>query len=315
MSGPDTDGQVVVLTGGVGGAKLVLGLARVLPPETITAIVNTGDDFRHFGLAISPDIDTLLYTLSGKANQAQGWGRQDESWGFMAAMRSLGGADWFNLGDADLALHVLRSARLAEGVSLSQIITDFAQSWRIASKILPMSDDKVATIVETDAGDLSFQDYFVARRCQPMVRGVRFAGAEQARPAAGVIEAITAPGVRAILIAPSNPWLSVDPILAVPGIAEALQTATAPVVAVSPIVGGKAVKGPTDKLMRELGIAVTPEAIAHHYREVIDALLIDNRDSAAGVTIPHDLADTLMLSPEDRERVALAALALADRLR
>lgn len=306
--------RIVTLTGGVGGAKLVLGLMRICPPEQITAIVNTGDDFRHFGLTISPDIDTLLYTLSGKANAAQGWGREGESWSFMDALKSLRGEDWFLLGDGDLALHVLRSHLLARGETLSAITARFAAAWGLDLTILPMSDDPVATHLNTSEGDMPFQRYFVERRCAPEVRTIRFEGAERANPAVGVIEAITAPDTRAIVIAPSNPWLSVDPILAVPGIREALASARAPVVAVSPIVGGQAVKGPTAKLMQELGLTVTNQSIAAHYADVIDGLLIDERDDASDISIPHDVGDTLMKTLEDQERVARAALTLADRI-
>ena len=306
--------RTVVLTGGVGGAKLVLGLMRVCPAEEITAIVNTGDDFRHLGLTISPDIDTLLYTLSGKANAVQGWGREGESWGFMEALKSLRGEDWFLLGDGDMALHVLRSHLLASGETLSEVTTRFAAAWGLDLTILPMSNDAVATHVMTDEGELAFQRYFVERRCAPAVRAIRFDGAEAAAPAPGVIEAISDPATRAILIAPSNPWLSVDPILAVPGIREALEAASAPVVAVSPIVGGAAVKGPTAKLMGEMGLAVTNASIADHYAGLIDGLLVDERDDVEGLTVAHAVTDTLMKTLEDRERVAHAALALADRL-
>lgn len=306
--------RVVVLTGGVGGAKLVLGLTRICQPESVTAIVNTGDDFRHLGLYISPDIDTLLYTLSGKASAAQGWGREGESWAFMEAMKSLGGDDWFLLGDGDLALHVLRSHLLSSGQSLSAITARFAAAWGLALSILPMSDDPVATHVLTEEGELSFQRYFVERRCTPAVRSIRFCEADAAQPAPGVIEAIVDPRTRAILIAPSNPWLSVDPILAVPGIREALKAATAPVVAVSPIVGGQAVKGPTAKLMAELGLTITNNVIADHYADVIDGLLVDVRDGADGLTIPWAATDTLMKTLDDRIRVAEQALALAARL-
>ena len=305
---------VVTLTGGVGGAKLVLGLMQICPPEQITAIVNTGDDFQHLGLAISPDIDTLLYTLSGKANKAQGWGREGESWSFMAALKSLGGEDWFLLGDGDLALHVLRSHLLARGETLSAITARFASAWGLGLSILPMSDDPVATHLSTSEGDLPFQRYFVERRCVPEVQAIRFEGAEHAAAAAGVIEAITDPETTAIVIAPSNPWLSVDPILAVPGIREALAETPAPVVAVSPIVGGDAVKGPTAKLMREMGLAITNRSIAAHYADVIDGLLIDERDDAADLSIAYDVTDTLMKTLDDRERVARAALALAERI-
>jgi LPPG:FO 2-phospho-L-lactate transferase len=292
----------------------VLGLTQVVAPDRITAIVNTGDDFRHVGLWICPDLDTLLYTLAGKANAEHGWGRAGETWGFMAALRSLGAEDWFLLGDGDLALHVLRSARLASGATLSEISRDFAKAWGLPLTMLPMSDDPVSTYLSTDEGDLPFQRYFVERRCAPTVSAIRFEGTAAAQAAPGVVEAIQGTDTRAVLIAPSNPFLSIDPILAVPGIRAALMNATAPVVAVAPIVGGKAVKGPTAKLMLELGIPVTPQAIADHYRGVIDGLLVDERDGPEGVGIPMTSADTLMVSLEDRARVAGAALALADRI-
>lgn len=307
-------GRITVLTGGVGGAKLVLGLMQLCPPQEMTAIVNSGDDFRHLGLAVSPDIDTLLYTLSGKANAAQGWGREGETWTFMEALTSLGGTDWFLLGDGDMALHVLRTHLLASGESLSAVTARFAAAWGLGLHILPMSDDPVATHVATDEGELPFQSYFVERRCAPAVRAIRFEGAENARPAPGVIEAISDPDTRAILIAPSNPWLSVDPILAVPGISEALAAASAPVVAISPIVGGQAVKGPTAKLMGELGLAVTNQAIAAHYAGLIDGLLVDERDGGEELAIPHAVTDTLMKTLDDRARVARAALDLAARI-
>ncbi len=307
-------GRVVVLTGGVGGAKLVLGLAHILPAEKITAIVNTGDDFQHFGLHISPDIDTLLYTLSGRANIAQGWGREGESWSFMSALRSLAAEDWFQLGDGDLALHVLRSHALAQGHALSHITAGFAAAWNLQTHILPMSDQPVSTILSTNEGELGFQEYFVRLRCAPTVNAIRFHGAGTAKPAPGVLDAIADARTAAILIAPSNPFLSIDPILAVPGIAAALSAANAPVVAVSPIIGGQAVKGPTAKLMRERGLAVTPASIAQHYAGVIDGLLIDERDASCDPKCPFATADTLMLSLADRARVAKAALALAARL-
>ena len=303
-----TTGPIVVLTGGVGGAKLVLGLTRIVAPEQVTAIVSTGDDFRHFGLAVSPDIDTLLYTLSGRADPDKGWGRADESWSFMEAVRSLGGEDWFNLGDGDLALHVLRSHQLANGRSLSAIIGDFARAWGIFANILPMSDDLVATMVETDMGEVEFQRYFVEQQCMPVVRSVAFRGAENARPTGGIVDAIAA--AEAILIAPSNPYLSIDPILAIAPIADALRQTPAPVVAVSPLVGGKAVKGPTAKLMKELGVQVSNASIAAHYQGIIDGMIINDGDDA-----PHEIAtattSTLMITMEDRERVARSGLALA----
>jgi LPPG:FO 2-phospho-L-lactate transferase len=299
--------KVAVLTGGVGGAKLVLGLAQIMPAEDITAIINTGDDFVHLGLPISPDIDTLLYTLAGKANAAQGWGREGESWNFMAALKSLGGPDWFNLGDGDLALHVMRLA----GGTKSETTVRFAQAWGIGVKMLPMSNDRVATMLETDSGRLPFQNYFVEQRCAPIVSAISFVGAGAAKPALGVIDAIE--GADIILIAPSNPWLSVDPILAVPGIAHALRHARAPVVAISPIIGGQAVKGPTAKLMTELGLPVTNASIADHYGDLLDGLLINSGDDAP--SIAHGETNILMQSLEDRVRVAKAALDLVETLR
>ena len=304
--------RVVVLTGGVGGAKLVDGLNAILAPGDLSAIVNTGDDFRHFGLAISPDIDTLLYTLSGKANRVLGWGREGETWSFMAALRELGGEDWFNLGDGDLALHVLRSARLAGGEPLSRIVADFARAWGLRLSVLPMSDDPVATLLDTDEGSLAFQTYFVARQCQPAVRAIAFAGAANAQPAPGVIAAIT--GAEAVLIAPSNPWLSIDPILAVPAIWQALIDTPAPVVVVSPLVGGKAVKGPTAKLMAELGLAVNNQTIAAHYCEWADGMVVHGDDDAPN-DMPVARTDTLMHDRADRIRVAHAVLQLALDLR
>jgi LPPG:FO 2-phospho-L-lactate transferase len=307
--------RVIVLTGGVGGAKLVLGLCHALPPEDVSVIVNTGDDFTHLGLAVSPDIDTLLYTLAGKANVAQGWGREGESWNFMAAVRSLGGEEWFALGDGDLALHVLRTARMRRGDPLSAIIADFARAWRIRAEILPMSDDPVATQVLTDEGELEFQQYFVRRRCEPAVRAIRFAGSQVARCAPRVEQVLRDPSSRAILIAPSNPYLSIDPILALPAIRLALLQTTVPVVAVSPLVAGDAVKGPTAKLMRELGLEVSALTIAQHYGDLIDGMLIDERDPPGALEHPHARTDTLMKTLDDRTRVARAALALADSLR
>ncbi|MET0251089.1 MAG: 2-phospho-L-lactate transferase [Novosphingobium sp.] len=300
--------RVAVLTGGVGGAKFVLGLSHCAEITALTAVVNTGDDFRHLGLPVSPDIDTLLYTLSGRANVAQGWGREGESWSFLAALASLGGPDWFRLGDGDLALHVLRGARLAAGEPLSAITAEFARAWGIAARVLPMTDDPVATWLDTDEGPLPFQDYFVARRCEPVVRRVRFEGAASARPGPGVIAAIEA--AEAVFVAPSNPFLSVDPILSVPGIADALRAAGAPIVAISPLVGGTAVKGPTAKLMDELGLAADNEAIAAHYAGLLTGLLHDVSDHPPAA-LPARAAATLMTTLDDKLRVARAALAFA----
>ncbi len=304
--------RVAVLTGGVGGAKLVKGLQQVVPGPQLTAIVNTGDDFEHLGLPVSPDIDTLLYTLTDLANTQLGWGREGETWSFMEAVRSLGGEDWFSLGDGDLALHVLRRVAKEAGRPLSAITRDFARQWGLELSILPMSDDPVATWLETDSGSLSFQRYFVQQRCEPSVSDIRFEGAASAVPAPGVVEAIATADI--ILLAPSNPWLSVDPLLAVPGLRNALETRQAPLVAVSPLVGGKAVKGPTAKLMNELGLAVTNQSIADHYGSLVDGMVIHEGD-ASPAELPVAVTNTLMTSDEDRRRVALAAIDLARQLR
>ena len=265
--------RIVVLTGGVGGAKLVLGLSHAVAPASITAIVNTGDDFDHLGLRICPDIDTLLYTLSGKSDEARGWGRAGETWAFMEALRSLGGEDWFQLGDGDLALHVERTRRLKQGESVADVTAGVARHWGLAQTILPMSNAPVATWVETDAGPLSFQRYFVERRCAPRVREIRFEGAAHADPAPGVLEAISV--ADAILIAPSNPYLSVDPILSIAAIRR--RSSRARRWWRCPLVGGQAVKGPTRKLMDEL-VSATPQAIASHYGGVLNGILLDERD-------------------------------------
>ena len=306
------DRKIVVLTGGVGGAKLVLGLINTVAPESVTAIVNTGDDFRHLGLYISPDIDTLLYTLSGKSNAEQGWGREGESWAFLSALKELGGEDWFQLGDMDLALHVLRTDMLAKGQSLSAITAHVARQWGVRALILPMSDDPVATMIHSDVGVLEFQRYFVEKRSVPAVRGVTFASAAIAHAARGVVAAIES--ADAVLIAPSNPFLSIDPVLAIPEIRAALIQTKAPVVAVSPIIGGKAVKGPTAKIMSELGLTVDNATIARHYAEILDGMIIDSGDTCdlAGLEIARTA--TLMRTLDDKTRVAKAALEFAETL-
>jgi LPPG:FO 2-phospho-L-lactate transferase len=306
---------VTVLTGGVGGAKLVAGLVDLLGGERVRAIVNVGDDFEHLGLAISPDIDTLLYTLSGRASIERGWGREDESWHFMAALSEIGGPDWFALGDRDLALHVLRTEALRRGEGLAAIVGRLARAFGIAATLLPASEHAVRTIIETDEGALAFQRYFVERRCAPKVRAITFAGASVAEPAPGVLDALCGPDTAAILLAPSNPYLSIDPILAIPAIRAAVARARAPVVAVSPLVGGDAVKGPTAKMMDELGVPRTAASIARHYAGIIGGLLVDARDPVVPLDIPCDRADTLMHDDADRRRVAAAAMALAGRLR
>jgi len=322
MSDRNGNRPVLALSGGVGGAKLALGLYRILPPGTLTIVANTGDDFAHLGLAISPDLDTLLYTLSGNDNPELGWGRRAETWTFMAALEALGGATWFRLGDGDLATHVERTRRLASGEKLSSITDDFRRRLGIAARILPMSDEPVRTRLHTaainaDGRWFDFQDYFVRLRCEPVIDRLEFAGAADARPYPDILASLTDPRLRAVVICPSNPFISIDPILAVPGIRAALRACAAPVVAVSPIIGGKAVKGPTTKMMAELGLPVDAAAVAHHYRDFLDLYIADEEDAVAvaGLDIPVVLARTLMQSLADREALARTVLAAADRAR
>jgi LPPG:FO 2-phospho-L-lactate transferase len=311
------EGSVLALSGGVGGAKLALGLCRILPPDMLTIIANTGDDFEHLGLAISPDLDTLIYTLSGEDNPELGWGRRGETWTFMAALEALGGETWFRLGDGDLATHVERTRRLNSGESLSAIIDDFRRRLGIAARLIPMSDDPVRTRVLTGKGWLDFQDYFVRLHCTPIVQEIAFAGAETARPHPDLVAAMADPRLRSVVICPSNPFISIDPILAVPGIRAALRECPAPVVAVSPIIAGKAVKGPTAKMMAELGLPVDAAAVARHYRDFLDLYVADEEDAAsiAGLDVPVVLTRTLMRTLADREALAQTVIGAAERVR
>jgi LPPG:FO 2-phospho-L-lactate transferase len=313
----DADRPVVALSGGVGGAKLALGLYRILPPDTLTVVANTGDDFMHLGLAISPDLDTLLYALSGNDNPELGWGRRGETWTFMAALGALGGATWFRLGDGDLATHVERTRRLAAGESLSAIMDGFRRRLGIRARLVPASDDPVRTRLRTESGWLDFQDYFVRLRCEPAISALQFAGAEHARPHPDILAALVDPRLRAVVICPSNPFISIDPVLAVPGMRAALRACRAPVIAVSPIVGGQAVKGPTAKIMAELGLPVDAATPARHYRDFLDLYIADEADAAAvaGLDLPVVLARTLMQSLADRDALAGAVLAAADDIR
>jgi LPPG:FO 2-phospho-L-lactate transferase len=305
--------RVVALSGGVGGAKLALGLSRILPPGDLTVIANTGDDFEHLGLAISPDIDTLLYTLAGLANPATGWGRRDESWNFMAALEALGGETWFRLGDRDLATHIERTRRLRAGESLAQITEDFRRRFGIAARILPMSDDPVRTRVKTADGWLDFQPYFVRHRCEPVIAAIEFAGVADAQPQPELLAALADPTLGAVIICPSNPFISIEPILALPGVRGALHDCTAPIVAVSPIIGGRAVKGPTAKMMQELGLETSAAAVARRYGDLIDAYIVDYADapSCAGLGCGVVPAKALMETLADRETLARIALEAA----
>jgi LPPG:FO 2-phospho-L-lactate transferase len=313
---PADERPVLALSGGVGGAKLALGLARVLPPGSLTVVANTGDDFEHLGLHIAPDLDTLTYVLAGLDNPQTGWGRRDETWSFMAALAELGGETWFRLGDRDLAMHVERTRRLKAGETLSGITADVARRLGIASRILPMTDDAVRTRVETREGVLDFQRYFVGRQCEPVVTGFVFDGAAQATPHPDVVAALRHAGLRAVIICPSNPFISIDPILALPDLRRALAATAAPVIAVSPIIAGRAVKGPTAKMMAELGLAVDALAVAAHYHGIIDGYVMDEADSqmAAMLDLPVETTRTLMQTLDDRAALGRAVLSFADRI-
>jgi LPPG:FO 2-phospho-L-lactate transferase len=307
--------SVLALSGGIGGAKLALGLYRALPPGELIVVANTGDDFEHLGLSISPDIDTLLYTLAGIDNPDAGWGRRGETWTFMRALEGLGGETWFQLGDGDLATHVERTRRLAGGESLSQIADEFRRRLDISARLLPMSDDRVRTRLRTEQGWLDFQDYFVRLRAEPAVREIAYAGAPEARANRDFLVGLAEDDLEAVVICPSNPFLSIDPILSLPGVREALRACRAPVVAVSPIIGGKAVKGPTAKIMAELGLPITSAAICRHYEDILDILVADevDRDELRGLDIPVRLTRTLMLTLEDRYTLASTVLAAVGR--
>ena len=306
--------MIIALSGGIGGAKLALGLSRVLPPEELLIIANTGDDFEHYGLTICPDTDTLLYTLAGLDNPQLGWGRADESWAFMETLASLRGADWFRLGDRDLALHVLRSHRLRAGDSLSAITDDFRQRFGIGPRILPMSNDPVRTKIGTDQGWLDFQDWFVRLRAEPLARAVKFAGVEQARPQPALLEALRAQP-RGIVICPSNPFISIEPILAVPGLRDAIAASGAPVVAVSPISAGQAVKGPTARMFEALGVTPSAAAVAARYGDLLDGYVMEHGDDGTGITPRVFHAATLMRDLADKTALARQVLAAIEALR
>ena len=272
--------RVVALCGGVGGAKLAYGLSRVLSPEELCIIVNTGDDFEHFGLHISPDLDTVTYTLADVANQDQGWGRADEQWTVIEEIERLGGEGWFRLGDRDIALHLMRAQMLHGGMTLTEATANLTARFGVRHAILPMSNERVRTMIETDEGDLAFQDYFVKRRCAPKVRALRYVGADAARLSAEIMRALDNDNLRGVIVCPSNPYLSIGPILAVADLRARLRTLSAPVLAVSPIVGGVALKGPAAKMMDELGAHGGVLGIARMYADFIDALLLDEQDRA-----------------------------------
>jgi LPPG:FO 2-phospho-L-lactate transferase len=307
---------VVALSGGIGGAKLALGLSRIVEPDNLIVVANVGDDFEHLGLHVSPDADTLMYTLSGLDNTKLGWGRRDETWSFMETLSALGGEDWFRLGDRDLAVHIERTRRLRRGETLSAITADFCRRLGSGPRVLPATDDRLRTRLRTDEGWLDFQDYFVRLQCRPVVRELAFEGAAEARPHPDLLAALGDERLRAVVTCPSNPFISIEPILAVSGMREALSACAAPTIAVSPIIGGRAVKGPTAKMMKELGIIPSADAVAKRYGDLLDGYVMDAGDAeeAKHVAAKVTLAPTLMTTLAEKEQLACVVLKAADAL-
>ena len=303
--------RVVALAGGVGGAKLAAGLQAVVAPGALSVIVNTGDDFEHWGLTICPDLDTVTYNLADIHNPETGWGRAGDTFSALHAMELLGGEDWFRLGDMDLALHLRRTEWLRQGISLTEVTDRLRRALGVRSAILPMSDASVRTLVHTDEGDLPFQHYFVGRRCEPCVIDLSFVGAAEAELSDAAYAALTSADV--IVFCPSNPYLSLDPILSIGDLRALLRRVRAPKIAVAPIVGGKALKGPAAKMMREMGYPVTPVTIAAHFDDVLDGFVLDHEDEAAAnhVRMPALVTNTIMHDLDDKVRLAEATLRFA----
>jgi LPPG:FO 2-phospho-L-lactate transferase len=307
--------KYLALCGGVGGAKLAFGLAQVLPADSLTVAVNVGDDFEHLGLTICPDLDTVLYTLAGVVNPEQGWGRGNETWGVLEELRKLKGESWFLLGDRDIALHLLRGQLLKQGRSLSEAIVELALRLGIATTVAPVTDSRLRTIVDTDCGPLAFQDYFVRLRCEPSVRSVEFEGATDATLSLSVRAALDSKDLAGVIVCPSNPYLSVAPMLAVPELRERLRALTVPVLAISPIVGGEAIKGPTAKIMRELGVTPTAGVIADLYTDFVDLVIVDNADaSLAANDSRFAVRATVMKNAEQKITLARECLGLIREL-
>jgi LPPG:FO 2-phospho-L-lactate transferase len=305
--------KVLALSGGVGGAKLALGLSRVLAPDRLAVVANTADDFEHLGLYIAPDLDTVMYTLAGINDGERGWGLAGESWQCLQALEALGADSWFQLGDRDLATHIRRTELLRAGAGLSQVTETLCKHLGVAVALLPMSDDPVRTVVDTDNGPLAFQHYFVREQCRPRVNGFRFDGLDQAVPLPAVMDLLADPELGLIVICPSNPFVSVDPIIRLPGLREALLASPAACLAVSPIVGGQAIKGPAAKMLGELGLPVTAASVAAHYRGLVDCFVLDEADATLAPAIVEQgvqvaIAPTIMKTLGDREALARRVL-------
>jgi LPPG:FO 2-phospho-L-lactate transferase len=300
--------KVVVLTGGVGGARFLRGVVDVVPPADVTAIVNVGDDLELLGVHVSPDLDSVVYALAGLADDARGWGRAHETWHALAAVEELGGPAWFRLGDRDLGLHLVRTEALRAGTRLSEVTRRITRALRIETVVLPATDARLRTWLDTSAGELEFQEWFVARGHRDEVDAVRYEGAAEATAAPGVLDALRAADV--LVIAPSNPYVSIGPILAVHDLRAALADRTVPCVAVSPLIDGRAVRGPADRMLARLAGGTTPAHVASCYAGLIDALVIDEADDPAGLEVEAIVTSTLMTDARSRRGVAEAALGL-----
>ncbi|SLN70578.1 2-phospho-L-lactate transferase [Roseisalinus antarcticus] len=316
----DMAGKVIAISGGVGGARLSAGLAECVAERDLSIIVNTGDDSHHFGLMVCPDLDSQMYMLAGLNDEDRGWGQRDESWRTMEMMRTLGEDVWFNLGDRDMGVNLARTVRLAGGARLTEITAGFAHSLGVDVRLLPMTDDPVSTRIRSDDRIYAFHEWFVQARCAPPAHEILFDGAEAARPTPEVLAALADPKLEAIIVAPSNPYLSIAPILAVPGMAEALRGAGVPIVGITPIVGGAAIKGPTADMLRTFGRPVTAAGVAAIHGDLFDGYLCDKRDphepdawAALGITARQ--TDTMMVDLPARTRLARAALDLAAELK
>ena len=306
-------GRILLITGGIGGAKLSVGFSKIYESDLLSFVVNTGDDFDYMGLRICPDIDTLLYSLSDQADEKRGWGLFDETWNCLDSLKKFGCETWFNLGDKDLATHIYRNYLMMRGHSLSDITLDIAKQFSINSLIMPMSNELLQTVLHTDEGSLDFQDYFVRRRCMPVVRSVSFANVESARPSAVLLDYFAKTPPEVIVLCPSNPFLSIDPILNVPGLTQLILDSGAPVLAISPIVNGDSLKGPTAKILTELGMSVCAVQIAKYYQEnypgLISTFVIDNSDIGLTNRIQDlglNVFVTHAIMNSEREKVELA---------
>ncbi len=310
--------RYLAITGGVGGAKLALGLSKVLPSDEIIFIVNTADDFQYSGLHISPDIDTLTYTLGGLSNPDTGWGRKNETWNVLGTLASMQGETWFKLGDSDLALHLKRTQLLAEGFTLTEATAQICTALKIPHRVLPVSDDPIKTVLQTKSGALSFQDYFVKYSFEPEIESIRFDGANEATLNPLIADQLKkSSAIEGIIICPSNPYVSIDPILSIPNMRENLRKIGVPIIAVSPIVDGHALKGPTAKMMAELGMTPSAATVAMHYEDFLTGFILDKKDGGLKETINTEtvVTNTIMLTLEDKIALAREIVNLLKRVK